>query len=371
MRKKILIVSRGIPTTEEPLNGIFEWDQARALKQKEIDVCYAVIDLRSARKRRRWGITKTEKEGISVFSIAIPLGPVKKDVFNFIGRYAFRKLYHRIKNEFGVPDVIHAHFLDYGYMCNAVCAEESIPLVLTDHSSDYDCECDISRYAKGIYEQADAVIAVSTDMKERIQKWTGTISYVVYNVLDLNMPNGMADRGNSTFQYVSAGNLVPEKNYEILLKAFAKMPDKQCELTIYGDGKERISLEKLVEKLNLSERVHFIGRVPRKRLLKEYSQYDAFVLVSMRETFGVAYIEALALGLPVIATLNGGPKDFVNQENGILVDPKNKDNITAALCYMVSHYDEYDKKKFMQKIKLEFSAETIACNLIDVYSKLW
>lgn len=370
MRKKVLIVSRGIPTTEEPLNGIFEWDQARALKQKEIDVCYAVIDLRSVRKKRKLGITRTEKEGITVFSIAIPLGPVRKDVFNWVGGYAFRKLYHRIKDEVGTLDVIHAHFLDYGYMCSAVCVEESIPFVLTDHTSDYDCECDISRYAKGIYVQTDAVIAVSMDMKTRMQKWTGIIPHVVHNMIDLYLPNQIAERNNHIFQFVSTGNLVPEKNYGILLKAFAQMPDKQCELTIYGDGIERKSLEKLVEKLNLSERVRFIGRVSREKLFKDYSQYDAFVLVSRRETFGVAYIEALAQGLPVIATMNGGPCDFVNDENGILVDPENEKDIAAGLQYMISHCRDYDKRRVSEKIRFEFSADVLAQNLINIYSCL-
>lgn len=368
--KKILIVSRGMPTQEEPLNGIFEWDQARALKQKKVDVCYAVIDLRSIRKKRKLGLTKTEIEGIPVFSAAIPLGPVQKRVFNCVGAYAFRKLYNKIKSEFGVPDVVHAHFLDYGYMCSAVCRRECVSFVLTDHTSDYDCVCDISQYAKGIYAQANAVIAVSIDMKERIQKWTGITPYVVHNMIELDIPDMVIDGKNSVFQFVSAGNLVSEKNYEILLKAFGQISNNQCELTIYGDGPEKLKLEKLTEELHLRDKIHFAGQVPRRVLLDAYSQYDAFVLVSKQETFGVAYLEALAQGLPVIATVNGGPKDFVNSENGILTDPKSENDVAAALRHMMSHYGEYNRKRFSEKIRHEFSADVLAENLIGIYSQL-
>ena len=369
--RRVLIVSRGIPTKEEPLNGIFEWDQAQALKQAGLDVCFAVIDLRSIRKKRKYGIVQTERAGIPVFSVAVPIGPIRKSVFNWVGACAFKKLYNRIRSQFGIPDIIHAHFLDYGYMCSATCAHEKIPFVLTDHTSDYNCICDISQYAKGIYEQADAVIAVSSDMQARILKWTGVTAHVVHNMTDFNIPDVVIDRQNSVFRFVSAGNLVPEKNFGSLIRAFERISDKQCELTIYGDGPERVPLEKLAEELHLSDRVHFMGKVQRKILMDEYSQYDAFALVSKQETFGVAYIEALALGLPVIATINGGPNDFVNEKNGILVGPNNEEDIAAALQHMISHCNEYDRKSFSEEIRREFSAEALAGNLVDIYSKIY
>lgn len=368
---KVLIVARGIPTEQEPLNGIFEWDQVRALKVKGVDVCYAVIDLRSIRKKRKMGITREDREGIPVFSIAISLGPVPKRIFNCVGRYAFKKLYSRIKHDFGMPDIVHAHFLDYGYMCSRICQQEKIPFVLTDHTSDYNCECAISRYAKGIYNQANAVIAVSTDMKERIKRWTGHKAYVVPNMIDLDISDIEIGEKSDVYRLVSAGNLVVEKNYETLIRALKRMPNEQWKLEIYGDGAERSKLEKLTKELSLEDKVFFAGRVPRKILIENYSKYDAFVLVSKQETFGVACIEALAQGLPVVTTINGGPKDFINQGNGKLVDPESEDEIVEALEYVISHYKEYDRKSFSKKIRSQFSAEVLADNLMGVYLQFY
>ena len=73
---KILIISRGMPTEENPMSGIFEMDQAKALSNYGFDVTLFVLDLRSARRIRRLGIRKTIVNGVRVFIASFPVGAI-------------------------------------------------------------------------------------------------------------------------------------------------------------------------------------------------------------------------------------------------------------------------------------------------------
>ena len=94
---------------------------------------------------------------------------------------------------------------------------------------------------------------------------------------------------------------------------------------------------------------------------------DAFVLASRRETFGVVYIEAMAAGLPVIATRCGGPEDFVTEENGILIPVDDAAALTDAMEHMMLHRREYDSASISADIRRKFAPETIAARLTDIY----
>lgn len=85
-----------------------------------------------------------------------------------------------------------------------------------------------------------------------------------------------------------------------------------------GDGHLRSVLMEYVWKHDLHDIVMFHGILSPMEIVKVYEECDCFVLPSAGETFGVVYVEAMAAGLPVIATRCGGPEDFVNEDNGIL-----------------------------------------------------
>ena len=85
------------------------------------------------------------------------------------------------------------------------------------------------------------------------------------------------------------------------------------------------------------------------------------------ETFGVVYAEALAAGLPVIGTKCGGPEDFVDDSNGILVEVGNKTELVEAMKYMYENRSSYDSNVIRQGVSKRFSEETIAGQLMLVY----
>jgi glycosyltransferase involved in cell wall biosynthesis len=133
-------------------------------------------------------------------------------------------------------------------------------------------------------------------------------------------------------EFLYLGRLAPEKCVSHLIKAFAGLSADaraKARLTIAGDGKERSSLEELVQKLGLAGHVRFIGLVASSQAADIMSQADAFVLPSCYESWGLVVNEALSASLPVIVpSWVGAASDLiVTGETGI----QTKDNSPEAL----------------------------------------
>ena len=171
------------------------------------------------------------------------------------------------------------------------------------------------------------------------------------------------------FRFAASGFLLHRKGYDLLLRAAGELCRRGYDLTltVFGDGPERETLEKLAETEGIRGRVDFRGQCTRKELGDAYAQMDAFVLASRRETFGVVYIEAMAVGLPVIATRCGGPEDFVTEENGILIPVDDEDALTGAMEHMILRREDYDSAAISADIRRKFAPETIAARLTELY----
>ncbi len=373
---KIVVVSGGCPSEKYPAHGIFCFDQAKALAQAGHTVILAAVDLRSIRRWRKWGFRSFEKEGVQVEEINLPYGGLPKKLFFSIGKRAFAALYEQIEQKYGRPDVLHAHFTALGYLCGEYANNHGIKLVLTEHSSLVNREVispATKRLVRVAYSHADRVVAVSSALAKRIYQHSGITATVVPNILDSavfqsDLPETVRNPG--CFHFVTACNLVPLKRISLLLKAFAALSEEDSFLTIFGDGNLRSALEQEAALLGISARVQFRGHCPRSVLQQTYLQSDCFVLPSSSETFGVVYIEAMACGLPVIATRCGGPEDFVAVDNGLLVDVDDLAGLTAAMETMYRTTSDYDSTA-IRKISLRrFSAAQIASELTEIYKTL-
>lgn len=135
---------------------------------------------------------------------------------------------------------------------------------------------------------------------------------------------------------VFAGQLVRGKGLDVLLKALAEVA-VHFRLTVLGDGPERVACERLSAKLGLSERVRFVGYVPREQLDAFYAQATAVMVPSVwPEPFGLVGVEAMRRGLPVVAFEAGGVRDWLTDgETGFVVPWMDRaayaDRVTALL----------------------------------------
>ena len=233
----------------------------------------------------------------------------------------------------------------------------------------------ITPLIKKIWKDAAEVIANSQGLKELALKSNpkqkiGTI----YNGIDTEKfkPN---PKNNDTFIITpGASRLTSRKGLVYLIKAVDKLSKKyqQLELKIMGDGEgERARLEEIVDKLNLRGRVVFLGRIPREKTFSYYQEADVFVLPSLNEGMSNAMLEALATGLPILATDTGGSKELIMEgENGYIIEMKNAQDIADKLEKIIN---DFELKKKMgeasRKKALEMSWEKVAKKYYQAYEK--
>lgn len=133
-----------------------------------------------------------------------------------------------------------------------------------------------------------------------------------------------------------ASRVTSRKGLKYLVEAIQELAPRfpQLRLKIMGDsdGNERAMLEALVREGNISDRVEFIGRVPREETTRYYQEASLFVLPSLNEGMSNAMLEALACGLPIIMTPTGGAEELIQEgKNGIIVPFESNKDIAAAM----------------------------------------
>ena len=420
---KVLIISRGVPTAIAPLNGIFEWDQALALKNANVDVAFLALDFRKITEKRFWGVRRYVREGISVFELSLPTGVYRRA----LGLLQFwcKQMYKRVEKHWGKPDVLHSHFYFMGSIAAQLPALSGVPLVHTEHSSKLNKSLDAissldKKLAQKAFAAASVITTVSTAYADRLHHNFGIKAQVVPNVLALvspkrslslsnlcarqaqsqtclnyaepqpkifkgpfglcqdstltnqitESPHHQADNGITPFTWVSVGRLIQPKGFDTLLEAFAQTlkEDANQQLQIVGDGPYRGALQTKIQQLHLTDKVKLLGAMPRNKVQECLANAHAFVLLSESETFGVSYIEAMALGLPVVATCCGGPSDFVNATNGCLVPVGDATKATEAMCKVKAHYAAYLPEQIAAKVLQQYAPSSVVQQIIQIYS---
>ena len=369
----ILEVSRGLPTNRYPMNGIFEWDQAIALKQYGHDVIFVAIDLRSIRRKRKFGLRIQESEGIKVYNISIPLGRVPKKILDHAGWFAFKKIYKIIKSEGQDIDIVHYHFgRTMSYIGLKAKQRFGLKYIATEHDStvNKDQLSDNERaQLKKFYHEAEARIAVSEPFKIRLEEIYKEKFDYIPNIIDLKAINDCKKVPHDGYTFVTVGNLKKSKGMDATIRAFSDV-SKRCsnvKLKIIGEGIELENLREIVKENGIEDKVFFMGRLSRSEIKTVFETSDCFILLSRSETFGVSYIEAMAAGLPVIATKCGGPECFVNDENGILIDVDDKEQAVVAMTEMMRK--KYDGNKLRQYCLDVFSPEIVAEKITELIVK--
>jgi L-malate glycosyltransferase len=371
----VLFITMGYPTDKYITNGIFEFDQAKALSKLGCKVIYAFVDVRSLRRRRKFGFERNNIDGIDIYGINIPLGRVPQKFLDCASVIGLKYIYKKILMEQGKPDIMHAHFINLGYIASILKRKVNIPLVITEHSSlinKSNIGGELFKKAYMSYRSADALIAVSPALANKIEENFNIKSIYIPNIVDTKLFNYSLLSSHEKFNFVSTGNLIYTKRMDLTIDAFrtAFLNKREVTLTIFGEGPERVKLQEMIDKYNLNDRVVLKGMCSRKVIAEQLNKSDCFVLASKTETFGVAYIEALSMGIPVIATKCGGPETFVNEINGKLVLVDDKKALVDALIYMYNNIDKFDNKAISEDIDRKFSQSEIASKLIKVYGKL-
>jgi glycosyltransferase involved in cell wall biosynthesis len=281
------------------------------------------------------------------------------------------KLVKKYIKDFGKPDLIHCHGAIWaGDTSKQLKDKYGVPYVVTEHSSavmrgSYSAEK--KEILEGVYQQSLGLIAVSEKLKQAVKELGKKNVFVVPNVVDTSKFEKSKTR--DPYKLININTLSKNKRVNDLIESFKLVRDKynHAELHIVGDGLERSSLEALADKLGVAKSVVFHGAIPHHQINNLIEGKGILISTSEYETFGVTLIEAMAKGLPVVATKCGGPEDFVNEENGILVEVGDIDAISEAIIAMVGNYEQYSSDNIANFVQLNFGKQSIAKELEKIY----
>jgi len=371
---KVLVVSGGYPSKKNPINHIFIHNQVKALQKRGIDISVLEIDVRSIRRKRKLGFFRDGFEGVTVYRMAIPCGPVPY-LLPLLAKISVNYAFKKIVKTFGKPDILHAHFGEVAAWVIPIKLKYNIYLTVTEHFSKVmrmNRTKRVRLYSKKAYENADALIAVSNILRDNMRDLTNKNIVVVPNVLPTYFSFKNVKKSQN-FTYMSVGNLNYGKRFDITIKAFSQINKKypDTRLIIVGIGELEDELISLVCENNITEKTEFLGAIPNDKLPDIYSSCHCFVLPSMFETFGVVYAEAIACGIPVVATKCGGPEDFVNDSNGLIVPTDDLESVIGAMEYMYKNAKKYDGDKISVATLEKLNEERIGKSLVNIYENLF
>ena len=222
-------------------------------------------------------------------------------------------------------DVVHAHWWVPGGV-SAWLARR--PYVVTLHGMDVvllERSAAARLLARRVLRGAAAVTAVSSDLADRAARATGLDrERIVVQPMPIAAAQFTRTSGGGG-GVVTVGRLMPRKRLDLLLEALARLraAGRTLPLKIVGDGPERPYLERRVAELGLGRQVRFLGEVPPTRIPEAIGDADVFAFPALGEGFGLAAAEALLLGVPVVASRDGGGvRDIVPESGaGRLVTP--------------------------------------------------
>lgn len=373
----ILLISRGIPSDKDPQWGCFERDQALALHKAGHKVVVLSVDSRVKVKNRKLGISHKNIEGVDLYNLYwfpnVIFRPIIYRVMLFLISWQLDYLYKKIVKIHGAPDVIYSHYLLNSYAALNLKKKYNLPVVAIEHWSEVNKDIlkpYVQYLGNSVYSTVDKVISVSDSLKSMIYKHFNVDSLVVHNLVGEGFGYKLPSY-HTSFNFVTVGSLFHIKGYDILIEAFAKIAhDNNFKLTIVGDGNQRTLLQQLIVKHNLQSKVLLVGRKSRPEVADILANSDVYVSSSRNENFSVSVLEALSVGLPVVATICGGIKECINESNGLLVPTEDVNVLSSAMLKITQNISNYNRESIAQDFENRFSTKTIVNNLVSIFESV-
>lgn len=206
-----------------------------------------------------------------------------------------------------------------------------------------------------IWHGASAVVANSTGLRDLARVFDSSIEIrVVPNGVDLQWFT-VANRSWVLPRILSVGRVVHQKGFDLAVRALEGLKDLEWEWHIAGDGPQLAALKEMVKERGLQNRVRFLGWQSASQLRGEYTRANLFLFPSRHEGMPNAILEAMACGLPVIATRIAGNEELVLEETGILVPTENVEALKGALRRLLTASDTCTRMGFAARTRVERS----------------
>lgn len=281
-------------------------------------------------------LTSLKADGVTPHPIAVSSRAYWRE------RAALLELARRIR-----PDVVHTHGCRPDVVDAAAARRLDIPTITTVHGfvgGDWKNRL-YERLQRRAYRSFDAVIVVSRPLREQLirNRVPADRIHVVQNAWQETTPpfDRRAARrslGVNTegFRIGWVGRLSAEKGPDVLVDALGRLTDLPLSVSIVGNGPEHQSLRAHAKRLAVDQRIHWHGTVP--HAARQFAAFDVFVLSSHTEGTPIVLFEAMAAGVPIVATRVGGVPDVVSSAEAVLVPPG--DPVALAEAIRAIYRDE-------------------------------
>jgi teichuronic acid biosynthesis glycosyltransferase TuaC len=336
---RVAIVAEYYPRADDPVLGVWAHRQALAARDAGADVRVLVLqrplpplaavkrgDVRAARaalgQPRRATLDGIEIEYVRYLS---PPRPWSYASWGAWAAPRLRRALGRLHAAFPF-ELVHAHYaVPAGDAVRR--ARRDVPLVVSVHGGDVLATARRGAYARGTVQRTFAharlVLANSAGTERRCQALGAHATTVVH--LGTELPPGPSPaRQDLPPTLVTVGHLVARKRHADVIEALALLAPRHPRLryAIVGDGPERPALEALAARRGVADRIELAGQLPPAEARRRAAAADLFVLPSVDEAFGVAYVEAMAAGVPAIGCAGeDGPAEIAAQGPGLLQVP--------------------------------------------------
>lgn len=321
--------------------------------------------------REGWMTERAEAAGIPVW--IMPQRPGLD--LGWILRFARRLRKEKI-------DVLHSHEFAMNIFGGTAAVLARVRSASTIHGKHWITDRGRRALAYRVLARAGvSIVAVSEDLASYLSTGLGIPRariHLVHNGIPMSGRPGMIDRGAARRALglppdgpllVAVGNLYPVKDHATLLRALVELPGAR--VAIAGRGDEEANLLRLASELGIGARVHLLGlRDDVDRIL---AAADIFVQPSRSEGLPLAILEAMAAGLPVVATRVGGMGEAIlDGETGILVEPGKPDALARALRSLLDDPEQLRPLGVAahQRAQAEFSVQTMARRYEALYASL-
>lgn len=374
--KRVLVLPSWYPNEMKPDFAPYVRSQALSLAKHGLEVTVLYSAPYSwkwvfEQRRLRFGKRECRRENFREILFFLPkfhLKPVDSMVRGIIGRRLIRQL-----DRGGYrPDVIHVHTYESGPLALWLRDRINAPVIITEHYTGFARNI-LSKWelnlARRCYESADSRVAVSRTFAKFLELKTGLAFRVLPNFIDTHFfsPGNMPKK--ASYDFLSVGHLLPKKNHAMLIEAFSRLSprERRLKLGIIGEGPMRNKLVNLVKSLELKSQVDFLGYRDATEVRNLLRRSRIYCMPSSYETFGIAVIEAMAVGIPAVATRCGGPEEnVINGFNGIVAQ-LNVRAYAAALESSLGH--DWNRDAIRQRAVALYSEAVVISELKTIYNE--
>ncbi|MBA2869076.1 glycosyltransferase [Methanococcus maripaludis] len=326
---------------------------------------------------------KDSPSNVSICSTPIVYAPIDLE-YKKLGERHFKEVEKSLKKNNIKFDIVHSHFTwSAGYVGAKLKEKYDIPFIVTAHGYDiYHLpfkDEDWKKRIEYVLNSADHIITVSNNNLECIKKLdvktpvsvipNGYNNKIFYPMNKLDCRSKLGIPSNKKI-IVSVGNLAEIKGHKYLISALSEVIKTKKDVYCYivGEGALKNKLQKQIDKLNLNDNVKLVGAKPHDEIPIWMNAADLFVLPSLKESFGVVTVEALACGKPVVSTYNGGSEEILISENyGLLCEPKNPEKLAENILNAIKK--DWDNENISNYSK-EFTWDRISKQILNAYKNV-